>query len=533
MNNFDDFLNLIAEGKKVAIESNPGKKLLKELEKNLHSSNPFIVEQKDTVKKEIIIDSVEESNSITEEVLNEIPEVKPASQVYSEPEIDKYLRRNASFQQPDPNVVDPNTKAIQEKLKFLEQAVGRIAATGPGSGEVNLRYLDDVDRSTIGEGRHLAYNATTKKFFFEEVSTGSNLVSDAYTTEISDNVISVINLPNEVIGPIQGIAFDVAHEHASKDPGTLCWNADDRTLNIQHPNDITQQVGQETYMLVRNNTGSQITNGSCVRFAGTVGVDGVSRILAAPFLANGTYPSLYAIGIATENIANGADGFITVFGNVRKIDATGSSVGETWTQGNILYAHPTIAGALTNVKPTAPYNVVPMGALLIADAIDGQIFVRPTIEQKYSYGRFARTTDVTVSDINTAYAVVFNSTETSNGVSTSTPASRLIVDQSGLYQIDINAQVEISGSASNTGTMSMWIRKNGVDVPNSMRRQGMRAEVPSLSFSYNIVISLQTNEYIEVMYASDDTAMIFDATAATTFGPTTSALLVGVTQIQL
>jgi hypothetical protein len=73
---------------------------------------------------------------------------------------------NDSFQQPAPQPVDQNLSAITKKLQFLEQAVGKIAATGPGGGEVNLRYLDDIDTSTIGDGLFLSYNSTAKKFQF-------------------------------------------------------------------------------------------------------------------------------------------------------------------------------------------------------------------------------------------------------------------------------------------------------------------------------------------------------------------------------
>jgi hypothetical protein len=71
-----------------------------------------------------------------------------------------------SFQQPARQPIDQNLSAITKKLQFLEQSIGKIAATGPGGGEVNLRYLDDIDTSTIGDGLFLSYNSTAKKFQF-------------------------------------------------------------------------------------------------------------------------------------------------------------------------------------------------------------------------------------------------------------------------------------------------------------------------------------------------------------------------------
>jgi hypothetical protein len=397
----------------------------------------------------------------------------------------------------------------------------------------STNYIHPDEANLLNIHKAMEYNSDGEPCLRIISYTGETVAYTGDGTTIlidSSNEISVVNLPNSTIGPIQGIQFDITHSHMGEDPGTLCWNPDDDTLNIEHTGGVTQQVGQELYARVKNSTGSTIINGQVVRFAGASS-NGDVLLEAAPFQANGTYPSLYTLGIATQSIADNAKGLVTTWGKVRDLDTTGGA--ENWALGDILYVSPTTAGALTNIKPTAPNNVVPVAAVLKVDDTVGEIFVRPTIEQKYSYGRFARTTDAGVAATNTAYAITFNSTETSNGVTIGDPTSRLVVDQSGLYQIDINSQVEIAGGNNETGTIFMWIRKNGTDVANSMRRQGQRGEVPSLSFSYSIVLSLAANDYIEIMYAADNTRMRFDATDATAFGPTTAAMLVGVAQIQL
>lgn len=79
-----------------------------------------------------------------------------------------------SYQQP--SVLAPSDlKAIKEKLKFLEQWISKISLAGPGGGEVNLRWLDDVDRSTIQDGYFLRYNNTSKKFEFVEIKAETAL----------------------------------------------------------------------------------------------------------------------------------------------------------------------------------------------------------------------------------------------------------------------------------------------------------------------------------------------------------------------
>ena len=67
---------------------------------------------------------------------------------------------------PEPVLAQPQ-KDLAQEIKYLREWVSRIAATGPGSGEVNLRYLDDVDRNSIQDDYYLRYEASTKKFTFD------------------------------------------------------------------------------------------------------------------------------------------------------------------------------------------------------------------------------------------------------------------------------------------------------------------------------------------------------------------------------
>jgi hypothetical protein len=416
---------------------------------------------------------------------------------------------------------------------FLNRIQQQMASIG-GGGEVRLARLDDVDASTIGPNRHLAYNSTTKKFFFEDVSSGSDLLGDGNTTTIIDNIISVINLPEETpIGPIEQLSFNLNHTHQEeRTEGTLCWDPDDRTLNLTSPGDVTQKVGQDLYAKVRNATGTVIVKGQAVRFAGASVNGETARLEVTPFLADGSFPSLFGFGILAQTVNDGNDGLIIVWGKLRDIDTTGN--GENWQIGDILYVSPNVAGGLTKVKPTAPNNVIPIAAVLRVDETKGEIFVRPTIEQDKNYGKFSRTTDLNVATINTAATIGFDETEIARGVAIdlSNP-SRMLISQSGLYQVDVSAQVDATGGGFSSGTMFMWIRKNGVNVPDSTRRQGVLGAAPSSNIGFTVVLSLDANDYIEIGYAGDSTNLRFDAAAATAFAPSTSSVKVSVAQIQL
>jgi hypothetical protein len=276
------------------------------------------------------------------------------------------------------------------------------------------------------------------------------------------------------------------------------------------------------YTVVQNVTGSTIPKGTVVGFAG-VGSNNVLSV--APYLADGSSPSLYILGIMAEDLPDsGATGLCCVWGNVSGIDTSAFSVGD------ILYASPTIAGALTNVKPTAPDNVIPMAAVLISSATAGAIFVRPTIEQQKYYGEFTKTTDQSPAVINTAYALTFNNTEIAEGISIGSPASRIVVVQSGLYQFD--ATVQISSSNSNAKTVWLWFRKNGTDIANTARLVTININNGYVPMALAEFFSLAANDYIEIMFAANDTAITVDNVAATAFAPAAPAVVLAVSQIQ-
>ena len=207
MSELNDLFKVIAEGKKHYEENDPKGKKLKEVKEHvkvdLNDIFSQLTELKENLQEQLVKEEAKLSTLIDEDrikqdarnIVNEvfgkvksseqivITEEIPAQPVIHTPEdrtiqvskdVDKYLT-DKSFQQPNPDLVSKNVEDIRNKIKFLEQAIGRIAAAGPGGGEVNLRWLDDVDRSTITDGWYLRYNATKKKFEFAEVqASGGN-----------------------------------------------------------------------------------------------------------------------------------------------------------------------------------------------------------------------------------------------------------------------------------------------------------------------------------------------------------------------
>lgn len=327
-----------------------------------------------------------------------------------------------------------------------------------------------------------------------------------------------IQQPSRLI--VSDVDFILDETHTDQ-LGRLHWNNTDQTLDIGMEYGVVQQVGQELYARVGNTTGSTIPNGTVVGFAGATD----NALLVTPYLADGSAESLYILGVMTHDLPDSGDkGYCCTWGFVRGIDTSGFSVGD------ILYASPTTAGALTATKPSAPDNVIPLAACLTSDATNGVIFVRPTITQMQYYGIFAKTADQTPAAINTAYAVTLDTTEVSNGVSLGTPTSRIVVPQSGLYQFSCTIQLTSGNFLAKN--IRFWFRKNGTDIPNSTRIVTSDINSGYVPISLAEFFELAANDYVELMFASTDTAVTIDAVAATGYAPAAPAVILEVTQVQ-
>lgn len=301
----------------------------------------------------------------------------------------------------------------------------------------------------------------------------------------------------------------------------LAWNTTDQTVNLGMAYGVTQQIGQETYARVGNTTGVTIPNGTVVGFAGATS----DALLVAPYLADGTTTSLYILGVMTHDLPDsGEKGYCTTWGFVRDLDTSAFSAGD------ILYASPTVAGAFTNVKPTAPNNVIPVAACITSNATTGVIFVRPTITQMQYYGVFSKTTDQTPAVINTEYLLTFDNTQISNGVVIGATTSQIIVPESGLYQFD--ATIQLTSGSSSSKNIWVWWKKNGTAIANSARLVTSDLNNGYIPIALNETVSLSANEYVELAFAADSTNVTVDSVASTAFAPAAPAVVLSVTQVQ-
>ena len=214
-----------------------------------------------------------------------------------------------------------------------------VTVTDPTSGQVlkwnGSAWVNDTDATAEGGGGNT----------FETISAnGTSIVADSSTDTLT-------------ITPGSGMS--------------IVGNATSDTVTF------SVDYAEKNYYLVRNNTGSTIPKGTLVSASGA---EPSGRIDVAPHSTTGTQDSeLRVMGMATANISNGVNGEVISFGTLVGIDTRGDTASaiavgdETWAEGDILYAHPTVAGKLTNVRPQHDLAVA---FITVRHASTGQIAVR-------------------------------------------------------------------------------------------------------------------------------------------------------------
>jgi hypothetical protein len=437
--------------------------------------------------------------------LDEVDEPKPVKKTLVDKAVSQLKETAPSmFVQPEPPTTGRDIQAIQSKLKLLEGWVSKISMAGPGGGEVLFRYLDDVNRNTMTTSNDnwvLEYDAATKKVQF-----------------------------TEDVGPIRTLKFNLEGSQTPLIPGQSRWNPIEDCLETAQADGSVLQHGFEHYIQVYNDTGATLTNGTVVQFTGVRNGSSNPVPTVGKYTATALTIPLYLIGVMTNDVPNGQYGRVTVFGKVRDINTTGSTVGETWSYGDLLWAHPSLPGQLTKVRPSAPNVATSVAAVMRADSVNGVLLVRPTIWPRQFYGDWYDTTNQHAATPNTAYKTRFNSTGAVSGFEL-VNGTDIKALNSGRYNFEFSYQ--FTSSNSSLSRIYIWYRFNGVDVPHSATVITIAARGGKSAPSWNFPVLMEPNDTFTLMWATDSTAVSIAAEAATSFCPSIPSVILTVSQTNL
>jgi hypothetical protein len=141
------------------------------------------------------------------------------------------------------------------------------------------------------------------------------------------------------------------------------------------------------------------------------------------------------------------------------------------------------------------------------------------------YGAFQDSTDQVAANTTTAYAVTFNTTDFSNGV-TIASGSRITVADAGIWNLQFSIQFTNTTNASQD--VDVWFRVNGTNSANSNSRFGFAprkgvGDPFHIIAAMNYFLSLNATDYVEIMWRPTDTGVSIEQYAAGT-SPTRPAV---------
>jgi hypothetical protein len=322
------------------------------------------------------------------------------------------------------------------------------------------------------------------------------------------------------------------------------WNDTDGTVDLGlKGGKVTLQIGQEQVLRVVNKTGSDLLESQYkvvrIRTQAEGGAAG-QRLAIKLAQANTKANHSGILGVVTEDINNNQEGFITSFGNINKINTTGSLQGETWLDGDNLWLSDTVAGGLTNVEPIT--HPVRIGYVLYAHAVNGKIF----ISLENGVDELNELHDVLINSGTLANndALIYESSTQlwknkaiSTGITVGTTTStgtdgRVFFQAGGVVQQDSaffwdNTNKRLGVGATPASTVRLDVRAQGALVSDIAFRVRNSADTGDLAYINGVGDVALSSATITAGSGGNGTAIAIGAGAATNTAFTTYPIAIG------
>lgn len=172
----------------------------------------------------------------------------------------------------------------------------------------------------------------------------------------------------------------------------------------------------------------------------------------------------------------------------------------------------------------------------IQSQIDGLINVT---SGKGYWGCFWSSITQTPTNTNTPYHATLNNYDQDGNainlyqISTGSNYNYIKVSYGAVYNIQFSIQT--STTSSSKSNIKVWLTKNGVNIPNTAGMQSISLNDGLFIMSYNIILTLQNNDYIGLMWSVDDTNLHLEALPETTTpynSPLSPSVIITLQQVQ-
>jgi len=136
-----------------------------------------------------------------------------------------------------------------------------------------------------------------------------------------------------------------------------------------------------------------------------------------------------------------------------------------------------------------------------------------------AYGSFYSNLDQS-DGVNTPTLMYCENTADASGVVMNTGAagtkSRMTFTNAGTYNIQFSAQFHNTGGGGAGNTVNIWFRLNGVDIPSSDTKLTVPSNAPYIVAAWNFIQTVTAGQYVEMVFATDNSNIIMEAEPAET-----------------
>jgi hypothetical protein len=274
----------------------------------------------------------------------------------------------------------PNSGTLTSCTGLPISGLVSSTSTALGVGSIELGHATDTTISRVSAGRIAVEGVNVVTASSTDTLTNKTLVTPILGTPTSGTLTNCTGLPlttgvTQILPIANGgtgygtdgigtLTFDTTpNTGTALTEGQLRWNADEKTLDLKMAGSaVTQQIGQE--LLMRVHSASAISNGQVVYISGSnSGLPSVTVASANSINARKT------LGVATEDIGAGSDGYIALSGLVRGLDLSAYSAGQELWLAN--------SGDFTGTEAAYPDYKIRIGFVVLNTDGDGSFFVAP------------------------------------------------------------------------------------------------------------------------------------------------------------
>jgi len=321
---------------------------------------------------EEIIEATEDG---TDELITQYKEITPGEKSKSEKRkkssVDKIVNAISKQEEGKEKLQEQTFDPVFARIEKLEKWIQKIAVAGPGSGEVRLLNLDDVDTTDLANNKTLKYNSSTGKFIFGTAggqtiqNAGSNLTARDNLNFDGTYVIATDDSGNDQSDITLSSALQSWHTKA-RPSGVVIGTTDSQTLTNKTLTSPVLNTGVSgTAVLDEDNMASDSATKLASQQSIKAYVDSqtheagdITSVVAGTGLTGGA-----TSGAATLNVIGGTG--ITANADDIAVDAT-----ITTLTGSQTLTNKTLTSAILNTSVSGTAITSTSGSTSITTALD-------------------------------------------------------------------------------------------------------------------------------------------------------------------